>query len=185
MSNKICSKISLLCIIALATILNGTLIAGHNSSAGCSVDMSIPLPGLTQNIVAYGNDTIDVAIVADNVTNLDTYQIEIQFDPKILQFVGGYEEDPFILGIENILKKNGGKTIGFQALENKQGALNITNTLIGSNTAQAPEGTGVLAIISFKVLEKGTSTISVKSAIFVDSNHNEDNIKRLSDGKLN
>jgi hypothetical protein len=172
-------------IIALATIMNGTLIAGQNSSAGCSVDMSIPLPGLTQNIVAYSNDTIDVAIIADNVTNLDTYEVELQFDPKILQFAGGYEEDPFILGIDNILKKNGGKTIGFQVVEKKSGLLNITNTLIGSSTDQAPEGTGCLAIISFKVLEKGTSSVSIKNAIYVDSNHKEDIIKRTSDGNLN
>jgi hypothetical protein len=185
MSNKMYRTILTISIIALATVFSGSVIAGPNSSAGCSVDMSIPLPGLTQSVVAYSNDTIDVAIVADNVSNLDTYQIELQFDPKYLQFAGAYEEDPFILGIDNILKKNGGKTIGFQTIENKAGLLNITNTLVGASTDQAPEGTGVLAIVSFKVLEKGTSAISIKSAIFVDSNHNEDKVERISNGQLN
>jgi hypothetical protein len=113
-------------------------------------------------------DEIWVAVVAQNVTNLDTYQAEVTFDPLKLDYLGGIEDNP-VSGIYNLLKKNGGTTVGFQAIEqcpDNCGVINISNALTAETTAVAPEGTGILALLNFRVLN--VASLGLSNVFFVD-----------------
>lgn len=71
---------------------------------------------------------------------------------------------------ENMLKINGGATIGFQAVENTPGKVNIANALTGSNKDQAPEGSGIIALLKFKVLSCGSDILLTLSNVkYMDS----------------
>ncbi len=178
------------CLISCLTVIMfpGINYAGPNSSAGCSIDMDFTTnayeskidPGITAHI----NDIISVAIVAQRVTNIDTYQAEIQYDKTALEFIEGYEDVP-MQGIENLLKRNGGTTLGFQATEKHPGAVNVANTLAGTDTSEAPEGSGIIAIIRFKVLRDTPAKLSLGDVHFVDSFQQDDLITNKTDGKIN
>jgi len=105
--------------------------AGPNASAGCALDMDYASreydPGISttdieSSIEAAADDEIWIAVVAQNVTNLDTYQVEVSFDINRIAFLGGFEDNPSE-GIYNLLKNNGETTIGFQAVENVPGTV--------------------------------------------------------------
>ena len=129
-------------------------------------------------------DEIWVAVVAQNVTNLDTYQVEVTFDPLKLDFLGGIEDNT-ISGIYNILKKNGGTTVGFQAVElcpDNCGVVNISNALDGVSTAVAPEGSGVLALLNFRVLN--VASIGLSNVFFQDPYGVGEQITQLRGGGI-
>jgi len=179
------------CLVLLA--FAGTSHAGPNASAACSLDMDyttwsyesgISSTDIESSRIAYVNDIVSVAVVAQGVKNLDTYQVEVLYDKDRLQFIGGYE-DIFLLGIENLLKNNGGTTIGFQAIEKEPGIVNIANALTGMDTSEAPEGSGMLAILKFKVLKEGPNELILLNVHFIDSFQKDDLIRIHSDAVIN
>ena len=117
---------------------------------------------------ASANSEIWLAVVAQNVSNLDTYQVEVSYDCEQLEFVLGEEDNP-LGGITNLLKKNGGATVGFQAVETGQpcGVVNIANSLADSDPALAPEGSGIVALLLFET--KGPASLALQNAINIDS----------------
>ena len=180
-------------MIALTIIsISAALHASQISTVACRLDMNIQTTSygpegssieIEPEIIAYMNDTITVAVVAQGVTDLDTYQVEIQFDPQSLKFIKGYEDVPS-LGIQNVLKSSGGTTIGFMAFEKTPGTINIANALVGKNTHQAPDGSGILAVLRFKVLSDKTSELVLKNIYFVDSNKKQCVVTQKFGGKI-
>jgi hypothetical protein len=166
-----------------------------NLDAGVAVDMDytthnyeqtgVTLVDIeTQSTAAVGED-VWIAVVAQNVTNLDTYQVEINFDSSKIMFLEGYEENPFA-GVTNLLKKNGGTTIGFQAVESVSGTVNIANALVGTDTNQAPEGSGVLALLKFRVLGGSCDTSLILNNVnYVNSVGVNTLITTTTDGMVN
>ncbi|ETR70035.1 MAG: hypothetical protein OMM_03533 [Candidatus Magnetoglobus multicellularis str. Araruama] len=131
------------------------------SDAGISIDMDISTVGyenivstthIESNCSASINDEKWIAVVGQNVDDLDTYQIEVNFDPDRLEFMTGVDGNP-AGGIGNLLNMNEGTTIGFQAIEYRSGVINIANSIVGSNSDTAPEGTGILALLKFRILD--------------------------------
>ncbi|ETR65730.1 MAG: hypothetical protein OMM_05938 [Candidatus Magnetoglobus multicellularis str. Araruama] len=146
--------------------------------------MDIRTDSIENSVVAYKNDIIWVAVIASEVYNLDTYQVEIEFDDGLIQFLGGYEDSQYN-GIENLLKINGGETLSFKAVEHKPGLINIANSMPGINEKFAPEGSGVIAIIQFKVLSEHPTSMALRNVNFLDVNNVRDQIRKLSDGTIN
>ncbi len=187
---KIMFSIYALTLIMLFPYIN---YGAENSTAGCSLDMDyvtrsydpfISNKDIESRITAHPDQIVNVAVVAQGVKNLDTYQIEITYNSYNLQFVAGYE-DFSMLGIDNLLKKNGGRTIGFQAVKESEGSINITNTLTGKNTDEAPEGSGIIAIIKFKVLNYNKTELRIANVHFLDSSQHTDIIVNKNDGIIN
>jgi len=154
--------IGLVISLSVLLICPGMVCAGPNASAGCALDLDYTTrdydPGITSKDIesevdAAANEEIWVAVVAQNVTNLDTYQVEVNFDPLRMSFLEGYEDNAFA-GVENLLKMNGGTTIGFQAVETTAGTGNVSNALTGMSTDEAPEGSGIIALLKFRVLDE-------------------------------
>ena len=182
----------LFCLLAI-TALPSNSFGGLNSLAACSLDMDITTSqyeseistvDIESNVDAGIGEMIIVGVIAQGVRDLDTYQVEVRYNISELQFIEGYEDDP-MTGIENLLKTNGGTSIGFQAKEKEPGLVNIANTLIGKDQTQTPEGTGVIALLRFKVLKDGPSTLTLTNVHFVDSFQKEDIIKNTIDGNIN
>jgi hypothetical protein len=138
-----------------------------NSSVAIDTDLST-LTEIESVLPVSVYDEFSVAIMTQDVVNLDTYQVEVQFDPNLLMFLGGVEDNPEAEMV-NILKANNGQTLGFQAVETKPGVVNITNSLIGSDEEVSPEGSGLLAILTFKVIGNlQDSNLTLNNVFFKD-----------------
>jgi len=151
-----------------------------------SIDMNIKTEEVESKIYSTEGSEVRISIVANNVKKLDTYQVEVEFDPESMQFIAGFEDSAF-LGIENILKTKNGKTVGFQAIEVSPGTISIANALIGSNCNEAPDGSGVLAILQFKLLESDTDepmNIKPKNIFFIDCEGTQSEIKNVNNGQV-
>jgi len=180
-------KIGMISIIILCfPVLS---LSGLNSSAQIAIDMDISTTDYDASISAIENkasvnteQTISVAIVAQNVNNLDTYQMDVVYDPDILELVNTVEDDPVVAGLTNILKKNKGFTLGFTATKTQAGMVNIANTLVGNNPDQAPEGSGIMAILTFRKLQPKETVLSVANVHFIDSFRKQDTIVKRSIG---
>jgi len=162
--------------------------AGPNLDAGCALDTDyttqdydagITSKGIDSTINANANDEIWIAVVAQNVTNLDTYQVEVNFDPSRMSFIQGFEDNPFD-GVNNLLKKNGGITVGFQAVENVAGIVNVANALSGTDTNKAPEGSGIIALLKFKVLDGDPDNhLTLSNVHYLNSGGTDNSITNL------
>ncbi len=129
-------------------------------------------------------DEIWVAAVALDVEDLDTYQVEIEYDPERLELLDFAEDGPGGEP-ENILKKNGGVTTGIVGTETAPGRLNLSNTLAGADCEQAPEGNGVLAALKFRILESDSAEyldLVPGNVFFVDCNDQNKEITDLRNG---
>jgi len=156
-----------------------------NHSSGCALDLDlnsinyddmISLKDIETRVFTHTNAVIRVGVVAQNVMNLDTYQVEVLFDPKQLIFIKG-EEDNISSGIKNLLKKNGGQTLGFSSIENVPGIVTISNALAGQpDDAIAPEGTGIIAMLYFEVhtCSSFENNLSLSQIYYLDHNLGEE-----------
>lgn len=169
--------------VSVSGAKSGFLLRGESvyipSSAGVAIDLNYLTSNYDQDTVTDKDIEISevasinsekwIAVIAQNVENLDTYQVEVSFDASRLELVATAEDNSFG-GLHNLLKKNGGTTIGFQAVETEVGIINISNALVGTDEAIAPEGTGLIALLKFKVLDENTNnTLTLQNVHFVNS----------------
>ncbi len=167
--------------------------SGPNLGAGCAIDLDLATTdydsGVSEkDIEAFktveANEEFWIAVVAQNVENLDTFQVEVNFDSAKLSFVKAAEDNP-LQGIDNLLKKNGGTTIGFQAILIADGVVNIADSLIGSSTDEAPEGSGVIALLQFRALPGISDTqLTPDNVFFLDSVTTSDSPGTLSSAAI-
>jgi hypothetical protein len=177
-------------LISISVImLNNTLANDHNGP-GCSIDLNIETHLYDQGITTKDIETkvyakkdqiIWLAVVAQNVSNLDSYQFDLLYDPEELSYVGSMEENQMEFEIMNILKKNDGVTIGFQCYLIEPGKINIANTMTGDDEQKAPEGSGVLAIIGFKTITNyPNARLKLANVLFIDTGNNQVVVQHLS-----
>lgn len=127
---------------------------------GILVDCDPGAGGWQDTIGVMGGTTFTVDIYAVNVTNLDTWSFELAYDQAALR-VGAVTEGPFLA--------SGGGTTLFIPDTFTPGEAKANNTISGSSAAQSPDGTGVIASISFTALrDSGVATLDLRSADFWD-----------------
>jgi len=159
-------------------------IAGPNSSAGCALDLNYLSPAIDTYAHADKDQRIIVAVVAQNVRNLDTFQVEINFDPNRMTFLAAYEEYSF--DIPNFLTTNNGSTIGFKATQVNNSTINIANALIGTNKDEAPDGSGMIAFVGFNPIDNfPNNRLTLSNVNFIDSDGTRDEIFNLSHASVN
>ena len=131
-------KLRILIFLSFVLFSNNNVFAGPNKYAACSVDMEyqsndydtyFSCNSIERSKNLKGDNSFIVAIVAHNVINLDTYQVEVIYNPEQLIYLNTYENSPFE-NIQNLLETNHGQTLGFQAHKIKNGIINISNTYI-------------------------------------------------------
>jgi len=96
--------------------------AQDNYGAGCAIDLNIYTHNFDMDIsnkdigTKFENtdNNIVIGIVAQNVLNLKTFQVEINYPTEKLKFINGYEDIIDYINpensINNLLKKYGGTT---------------------------------------------------------------------------
>ncbi|QTA85424.1 DUF4114 domain-containing protein [Desulfonema magnum] len=119
-------------------------------------------------IMAEANEDVWLAVVAQNVTKLAAYQVTVSFDPEHMNFIEGAEGNPS-QGVTNLLKKNSGETIGLQIVQRIPGTLDIFNSLIGKNPDEAADGSGIIALLKFKVLDDNSDNrLNLSNILYLD-----------------
>ena len=170
-------------IFFIILILPSFSISGQNASANLSPDLNTSTFG-NQQLVSVSpipaNETFSLDVYIKDASNLDTYEFDVVFDCGELEFVQANEDQPITLE-NNILKKNGGFTIGWIATVTSPGTLNIANTLIGNNAENTPDDEGLLAHIIFRTITQASGQISFQNINFFDNNGIFDNGNSISD----
>jgi hypothetical protein len=130
------------------------------------------------------NETVRIAVVVQGTSNFDTYQVEVNYDPSRVEYIRAYEDSP---DLQNILKKYGGTTIGFSAHQRESGIINISNTLVGTDKDKAPDGTGIAAVLEFKMLPVNSNEateIFLDNVEFINSDQETEVIHNLTAAHL-
>jgi hypothetical protein len=163
-------------------------------TAGVALDMdietldyddSISEQDIESSIGVASQDTVWVGVVGQNVKKLDTFQVEVSFDTSRVEFVGSAEDNAFG-EITNLLKKNGGQTVGFQAVEISPGRVNIANALAGYDCDEAADGSGILALLQFKVIDdEPENNITLGNVFFIDCEGHEEAVTAFTHGSFN
>jgi hypothetical protein len=176
-------------IFLFATILfcffTGSIVfAGPNESAGCALDLDFKTSTIESSLKAETNEQVMIAVVAKNVSNLDTFQVEIKFNPKRMAFVDAFETYGF--EYDNFLSLNYGNPIGLQVKQTNDSTINIANALSGQNTNEAPDGSGVIAYVTFKILDnQANNHLTLANVHYIDSLTTKDSIQSLSHATVN
>jgi hypothetical protein len=167
-------------LFAIAAALN----AGPNAGARLCIDLDISTPQI-DSVKPAATGSLMAGIVCKGVVNLDSYSFDIAFDTAVLSFSTAVEDNP-LAGLKNILKKNNGQTLNVNiGLKNGcADTINFNNTLIGSDSAIAPEGDGLLGIVLFEVRKSAPCSVSVRKAIFLDYEGDKDTTMAVAGGRL-
>lgn len=171
--------------IILLCLMNLSIWAGQNAPAGIRIDLNSAAYG-NQNIkqiVCPGiNSEVRVDIYTINASNLDTYEFNLHYNSSYLQFLGGNEDQPVTSEV-NFLKKNGGSTVGFTCTLNN-GVINCTNSLIGNQTDNSPDGDGLLASLNFRCRVNCSGELAFDNIEWYDNNGNKDLCVDIGNGDL-
>ena len=166
--------------------LNVSVWAGQNAGAGIRIDLNSSASG-NQNQTSISPPAVGSHVRVDiyvvNASNLDTYEFNLNYNSNDLQFTQATEDQPTTYE-NNFLKKDGGSTVGWTVDTSTPGVVNIANTLIGNNPAQAPEGEGLLASIVFLVLQSPPGNLTFGDVFWYDNNNNKDVCTDKGDASL-
>lgn len=83
------------------------------------------------------DEIFQIAVVVQSVNDLDTWQINIEYNPVQLLFI---KWDSHIEDYQNFLSINGGKTLPMPSIEKEPGKITLANSLIGADSSVSPEG---------------------------------------------
>ncbi len=138
-------------IIAAASVTFS--FAGDNALATVAIDMDPATLDVDSQLIVFDTESdFWVAIIFDAVKNLDTYSVGVWYDTAALTYRSGLEEDAAGIFNDrgNVLKANGGATVGLTVHRDRgDDTLELVNTLSGADTAQAPDGFGLAALLRF------------------------------------
>ena len=119
-----------------------------------SLDFDVATPGdqgMTEMSGVGPSDTMQVAFYIRDVSDLSAYKVTVAFDPSALTFWGGTIHSP---EEGNILEKNGGEAADVPPLLTEEGdVVELGSMLLGISEEMAPEGDGLLGILTFQVME--------------------------------
>jgi PKD repeat protein len=139
-------------IVIVTTVFMNIVTVSSPSSTIVLVEPSISgaVPGKTF--------TVDVEI--ENVDNLYSYQVNMSFDPNILEYVNVTEGD--------ILKEQPEGTITVPPLVEDGWVLFFWST---KSQYSGVDGSGTLATVEFKALEWGESYININNTFVLENSH--------------
>lgn len=169
--------------------LSSAAAAGPNSGAGCTLDLDIRTSSYDLNISqkdiesyreVQSGDIVQVGVVAQQVTDLDAYQVMIEYDPQQLEWMPDYNET-----YDHFLVSNGGKALFMPEIEKTAGEITVAAALIGNDLQEAPDGAGIIGHLTFKVLDiSDKTTLQVSYADYLDSTGFHDAITQLGNATL-
>lgn len=146
-----------LSLVRVVVLVAVALVAGREQAAASSINV---VPVLSVATVG-GQVTVDVNV--SGVTDLYAYQIELGFDPSLLQLVS-YVGGAFLT--------SGGQASAFGGpfdfvFDNVLGAFGAADLLLGP--VPGVSGSGTLLSMTFNAIAAGASSISLTNIILEDS----------------
>jgi len=146
--------------------LSGT---GGGELPGIAIDLDPEREGIQSSKNVILDEIFDADIIAQDVTNLDTFDFKLVYDSTKLEVISeGVTEGPFLSSL--------GGTTFFQKDLTQPGVVWLTDSLAGNNPDEAPDGTGVIAHVRFQVIDGTTGDTS--SLEFSEAKYwNSDNIE--------
>ena len=133
-------------------VVAGTAYAGPNWQARVTLDLDGLTPGNDHLVLkrgVRGGEDVDVAIYCYNVFNLIAYDIRLSYDPAVVDWNQDYTSKN-MRGEGNILDRFDVETLFFSKSHPEDVAVIIIGNAIVDFTAEtAPEGEGLMAIVSF------------------------------------
>ncbi|WP_207681084.1 PKD domain-containing protein [Desulfonema magnum] len=151
---------------------------------GVVMDMDISTETIDPMVQASEDDEVWVGIVAQQVANLNLFQLDVKFPPEETAFVEGAEDNPGE-GPDNFLKSQGGETIGLSAVETDDGTANVVNGVEGDNCDKAPDGSGHIGFLKFRVLGSDSDiTLEPNNVAFMDCENNLKTVTDLTSGTI-
>ncbi|MDM8514664.1 Ig-like domain-containing protein [Desulfobacterales bacterium HSG16] len=131
---------------------------------------------------AKAGDEIELAVVARNVTDLDTYQFDIEFDADHMIFIEKYEK---VADVQGFFEKNGGRMIRMPVIDDVPGVVSIAGTLAGNSEEEAPDGSGIISFLKFKIINDDIDKkISLANVVFLDYRGKKELVTNLTDATI-
>jgi hypothetical protein len=150
-------------VIAFVTALS---FAGPNDKAQVLIDYNALTPEI-ESCESSQSEKMFVAVRVTNAVNLDGFSFKVVYDTTQFRFLAC---NPVIddLNEKMFLKSSGGK-IGPELILEKPGSIEIASSLIGNSSERAPDGNGILAILSFQHLNNYACGLYLKNVELTDS----------------
>ena len=171
--------------------------SSDSTAPGCAIDFNVEThnfePDLSrQDINSWtyvsAGQFIWVGVVAQNVSNIKLYQVKLSYPQEYFRFVEGsknYEDQSSPRF--NLLIKNNGEMLWMTPTEEIKGCITLANTLTGKPDENvAPEGSGFLGFLKFKVLKDvSNQRMTLSEVIYQDIYENNISVKNLVHGVIN
>lgn len=164
-------------------------IAGSNADAECAIDLDPSTHGYSTDFDAVesvfrvdSGDERSICAIARNVSNLDSWRLDLVYDPTVLSFSGASDQSAYE---PNILAKHGGVYLWMPPKQTTPGRIRVAAALCSANDHIAPDGAGILACFKFNVLTIEQNTkLTIENAVFIDPDRVSDTITRMVDGQF-
>ncbi|QTA85422.1 SBBP repeat-containing protein [Desulfonema magnum] len=157
---------------------------GFGVTDGVAIDMDISTDSIEATVQASESDEIWIGLVAQETTDLYSFQTNVNFDFDKIDFLEASEDNPSD-GPENFLQSQGGMSIGIWS-EPAESGINISNMLTDPDCDLSPDGSGHIGFLKFHVLNMEDSEIYLEPAEVMFTNCNGDSklITSLSGGTI-
>jgi len=162
-----------------------------SASATVSTDMDITTTNFIEPQASVAlDDEAWIAIVAQDVNELNRFTFDISFDPAKVQYLDISEDYPLTdsdsnTDIElNLLKQNGGLISGLEVVSIDNETLRISNFIIDNDCENvAVDGVGPLAFLKFEIMtDDDTIPLSLSNVIFTNCDDDNEAITNSENG---
>lgn len=167
----------------VAIVVGCTLaFSGPNKSAEFFIDLGAKTPGIDSAWSCPVDSGFVAGIVINGAKKLYDYQIYVIYDTAKLRYVSAIKGNS---DAPNILESNGG-TVSFKANRsiNDSTHVLIAGWLSGDDTSQCIDGSGTLALITFKKRTADTSRLALADPIVDDCDETPDTACLLHGAKV-
>ena len=155
-----------LCAVGMAS-------AGQNSGATIVLDLDAATAGnqandLQQNVGA--SEAVDIAVYVTGAQNLKAYQVDLMFEATKVEWNSALTGDAFGREETNFMGSEGGAFVFGKLLKaGTTDVVSIVNGVTSATEANAPEGDGLIGVISFTTLGGfDTNTDAIFTVVFFE-----------------
>ncbi|MBD3322073.1 MAG: hypothetical protein GF350_13325 [Chitinivibrionales bacterium] len=120
----------------------------------------------TNNGSPSGGDQIKIIVMIKDVTNLDTYSIDIAYDSDVFALERAVIDDPFA-GLHNVLRSGKGKII--PVIKKGEGKVNISATLTGTEPTGTIAEERLAGILLLSVKNAGKGKVEIVKSELLDN----------------
>jgi hypothetical protein len=138
-------------VMVVAAILS--LAALHAAAQGTTVRIDVPLTPVARDAGPFV-----ASVVVQDVTDLGAFQFDLTYDPTVLTPLD-YKEGPFL--------GSSGRQVNCLPPTPNEGLLRWVCVTLGS-APEGPNGSGVLATVTFAPVAKGSSPVRLEGLILAD-----------------